>query len=108
MWIVKVLDKPIGAIGGFFTRLFKGSELTAATDALVRSDISYRLKVGGIIGVFISVGYALGLLLKGAQAVDFTAPLVVVVVSALVLVAFGCVNAIKESLICKLVKWFIA
>jgi hypothetical protein len=64
--------------------------------------------VGGIIGVFISVGYALGLLLKGAQAVDFTAPLVVVVVSALVLVASGCVNAIKESLICKLVKWFIA
>lgn len=105
LWLVKIFDMPISAIGRLFTRLTKGSGVAQAAAELAESNAKDRLLLAGVLCVFVSVGYAIGLLAKGGAAVDFMPS---AIVFALAVVTFAVANSlvwIKNSLIYKFFAW---
>ncbi len=106
LWLVRVLDVPVGAVGRFFVYLTKGSLFTDSALALAESPLRDRFKVCGVTGVFISLGYGAGLFVKGADAIRFVPPLVILLISLVVFFMSYALDAVKYSVIFRVIKWF--
>jgi hypothetical protein len=82
-----------------------------AADELATSNARQRLLTGGVIILFLAVGYSVGLLIKGAPLASFTAPLVSAVVAVILAIVANSLNTVKalltNSLIYRLIKYFI-
>jgi hypothetical protein len=107
LWLVKVFDVPIGLIGRFVRYLVSGSAFIGSADRLAESSAKQRLLVGGVILLFTAIGYSVGLLIKGASGAAFIAPLTLAVIAGVVAIVANNLNAVKESLIYRLIKYFI-
>lgn len=106
-WLVRVFDVPMSLIGRFVRYITGGSDVVAAADALAQSGAADRLKVTGIIGVFISLGFCAGVLLKGGGAQEFAAPGVLFVLSLVILGCGRCLGYIKNSVIYRFIVWLV-
>lgn len=106
-WIVGIVDIPMSLIGRFVKYVTGGSEAVSAVNAVAEADAEGKLKITGAIGVFISLGFGAGLLIKGSGAETFIAPWVLLVIS---LVLIGCgkgYNFIKNSVIYRFIVWLV-
>jgi hypothetical protein len=111
LWLVKVFDVPIGLIGRFVRYLVSGSAFVGTADELATSNARQRLLTGGVIILFLAVGYSVGLLIKGASLASFTAPLVLAVIAVILAIVAYSLSTVKvlvtNSLIYRLIKYFI-
>lgn len=108
LWLVKVFDVPVGAIGRFFVYLTKGSLFTGSALALAESPLQDRFKICGIIGSCISLGYGVGLLIKGAQFAQFIPMLVILGCAVVIFLMAYALDTIKYSLVFRLIKWLVS
>lgn len=107
MRIIRLLDRPVGAIGRFFKYLASGSDLIGSADALACSSAKSRLELTGITGAMLALGFTLGLLLKGGVGYDFMPPLAVSGAALVVYLMSYLTDWFKYSLLYRLIKWFI-
>ena len=106
-WVVAIVDIPMSLTGRFVKYITGGSEAVLAVNAVAETGAEGKLKITGAIGVFISLGFGAGLLIKGSGAEAFIAPWVILVIS---LVLIGCgkgYNFIKNSLIYRFIVWLV-
>ena len=103
MLFAGLFDKLFGAVGGFFTALTSGSVFADTAKALSQA----KLCSAAVVCLFISIGCAFGLLLKGSAAAEFIAPAAVAVLALLLFAAAKGFDKIRESFIYGIIADFI-
>lgn len=105
LWLVKVFDVPVSLIGRFFTYLTKGSLFTGSALALADSPLQDRFKICGVIGSCISLGFGIGLLIKGAPFAQFIPMLVILGTSVVIFLMAYALDAVKHGLVFRFIRW---
>lgn len=106
-WLVRLFDVPMSLIGRFVRYITGGSLFVSSGNALAGADIRGKLTATGIIGVFISVGFALGSLIKGAASENFIIPALLLLLSVIILVSAKNFDWIKNSVIYRFIVWLV-
>ncbi len=107
MWLVRVFDVPVGAIGRFFANLTGASNFIDSANKLAAASVKDKLAAAAVIGIFISLGFALGTVIKGGAVFELI-PSAVIFAAALVLLAVsGLAKYAKSSVVYKLINWFV-
>jgi hypothetical protein len=105
LWLVKIIDVPVSLIGRFVRYLISGSKAFESVNALTEASTRDRLITGSTIGIFISVGYAVGMVIKGQGAASAASPVAVTVLCIVVWLAALKLNWIKNSAVYKFLAW---